>query len=376
MSKTPHQKAFDKAKVRLLEREDSLFYTSVFFSLNHIWTDEIPTACTDGKSVKFNPDYFMNCSPDEQLGLILHETEHVTFKHMTRRGDRDPRKWNWAADFVIDTGLIDRGFKVPDPCYHEGFRGMSTPQVYDLLPDPPDSYQPDVVDASSSDGDNGSESSSGERTKLEEEINDILVRAAMHVKMAGKDAGLIPGEIRVYLDQLLNPQLPWQVLLRRYCNRLIKRDYTFKKPNRRYFPDMLLPSRSGEGIEQIAAILDMSGSVTNQQSLHFASEAFAIFKSLRPSVMNLVQFDTQIKSVTPIKYASDMSKVTYHGRGGTLIQPVIEWIGKNKPTVAVIFTDGEFTNNMPDPKVPIIWVIHGQGSFDPAYGKVVRYKFT
>lgn len=373
MSKLPHQKALDKVKIKLMEREDSLFYTSVFFSLNHIWDDTIPTACTDGKSVRFNIDYFMKWDVDHQLGLVLHETEHVVLKHMVRLGNRDFKKWNYAADHVIDTGLTDRGFKVPDSLFDPFYRGMSTEQVYNLLPDPPEGFQCDIV--LPGDGDSpGNEKGSGAATVLEEQINDILIRAAMHVQMSGKDPGLIPGEVRIYLDQLLNPKLPWQLLLKRFCNQVVKRDYSFKKPNRRYFPDMLLPGRSGEGMSHIAAIVDMSGSVTDRESQHFASEAFAIFKNLRPEVLNLVQFDTQIKSVSPIRFASDMSKVTYHGRGGTRIAPVIEWIAENKPAVAVIFTDGEFHINSPDPKVPIIWVIHGRHNFAPPYGKVIRYE--
>lgn len=45
------QRDLDKIKIALMDDPDSIFYTSVFFSLNHIWTDQYPTAATDGRSV-------------------------------------------------------------------------------------------------------------------------------------------------------------------------------------------------------------------------------------------------------------------------------------------------------------------------------------
>lgn len=369
------QRAFDTAKMELMESKDTIFYTSVFFSLNHVWDESVKTACTDGISVKFAPSYFMKCSPQERLGLILHETEHVTGMDMLRKGDRDHTKWNIACDYCIDTGLTDRGFKIPDVMYNRDYRNLSKEEIYDQLPkDPPSNYKPDILMPDGGIPGDGTDTVQGSQAQaLQEHINEILIRAAMQVTAAGANPGQIPGHIQVHLDKLLNPKLPWYRLLARHCHHLTKTDYSFRKPNRRYFPDYILPSQHGEGMGRIAVMMDMSGSLTDAQSTHFASETYGIVKRLKPKVLELAQFDTSIRSVTPIKSVQDLKRVTYHGRGGTDIKPVIDWIAKEKPDVAVIFTDGYFRSYTFNPKVPVIWVIHNNRSFTAPYGKVVHY---
>ena len=68
---TPAQ-ALNKAKIRLMSTPDSAFFTTVCFSLKHIWDESIPTAATNGKEIRFNPDFFMSLNTDEQVFLLLH----------------------------------------------------------------------------------------------------------------------------------------------------------------------------------------------------------------------------------------------------------------------------------------------------------------
>jgi predicted metal-dependent peptidase len=368
-------KALNKIKVELMEDPNTLFYTNVFFSLNHLWDTSIETACTNGYWIKFNPDFFLAQSSKQQLGLVLHETEHVAFMHMARMNERNPEKWNIACDHVINLGLTERGFQLPDKGFcDKAYKGMSAEEVYALLPDPPKSFTMDLVMAEGDGSDDSSkEGAQSNVTALEEHINDILIRAAMQVKASGADAGQIPAHIQVRLDKLLNPRLPWNRLLSRYCHALKKTDYSFRKPNRRYFPDMLLPSQHGEGLGNIAIALDMSGSVSDKQSSHFASEMRQIVKQLGPKLLELAQFDTDIKSVHKVTSLKDLEKVTYHGRGGTRIDPVMHWLKGTQHDVAIIFTDGYFQSPTVKPKMPVIWVIHDNPGFQAPFGRVIHY---
>lgn len=374
MSQTP-QNALDRVKAQMMLNPNSLFYTSVFFSLNHVWDNSLPTAATDGVSVFFNEEYFMNCSPEQRMGLVLHETEHVMGMHMLRRGERDPRKWNIACDIVIDTGLDIAKFQVPDSLADRQYQDMTAEQVYDLLPEPPESYKPDILGAPGDGGEDGSIPAPMGPKELEEHINGILVRAATQVTAAGADPGQIPGSVQVYLKSLLSPQLPWEQLLARYTRQIAKTYYDFQKPNRRYFPDVILPTPRGEKIGHIAVAMDMSGSVTDEESRHFASETYAVVRKLRPKLLSLVQFDTAIKSVTDITSPADLADVKYHGRGGTDLRALMEWASENKPAVMVVFTDGYFDHNYSNPGVPVIWVIHASVPFNPPFGQVVEYQF-
>ncbi|MBT7452187.1 MAG: hypothetical protein HN793_15220, partial [Rhodospirillaceae bacterium] len=70
-------------------------------------------------------------------------------------------------------------------------------------------------------------------------------------------------------------------------------------------------------------------------------------------------------------------EVDFHGRGGTNITEVLEWIIENKPVVSVIFTDGGF--RWPEhlkPTSPIIWLIHDNPTWTAPVGKVIYIDYN
>ena len=123
--------------------------------------DTIATACTDGKVIRFNPDFLLSLNKHEQVGLCVHEVMHVYSKHHLRRGNRNPTLWNVAADYFINQVIVDaiqmeqlhRGktgprascMALPDGALiDDRFRGMSTEQIYDVLVE--DEETPDTPD--------------------------------------------------------------------------------------------------------------------------------------------------------------------------------------------------------------------------------------
>lgn len=361
-----HQKALDKAKIQLMSQPDSAFFTSVCFSMKHIWDETIPTACTNGIEIRYSPQFFMEQSAEEQVFLLLHETLHVALQHMTRLNGRDPRKWNIAADYVINYMLVARGFKMPKGgLYDKQYAGYSADEVYDMLPEDPKEELPmDDLESPGSDAD---------IADTQEKLDDILVRASIQSKMAGDAPGTIPGEIELYINSLLNPKLPWHAILRKWMTKLSKTDYTWRRPNRRFFPKHYLPSQYSQSLCDIAVAADISGSVTDDQFLQFASEVYAIIKKEQPDTLKFILFDTEIKSINDIKTAEDLKNVKFTGRGGTNIEPVIEWAKENKPHLLVIFTDGGFRNNLPDPRIPIVWVINDNPGYTARWGKTIHF---
>ena len=206
MSQPDYEKAMSKTKVKLMSKPDSTFFLTVCLSLRQVWDEKIPTACTDGRSIFINPNFFMGLDADERLFLLLHETMHVAYMHMARLSTRNHRKWNIAADYVINLQLVERGFRMPkNGLLDQQWAGMSTEEVYAKLPeDPEEDVMEDLIP-----GDGSDES----EEELAKEIEDILVRASVASKMAGDKPGSIPGDIEIFLNKLLNPVLPWPRLL-------------------------------------------------------------------------------------------------------------------------------------------------------------------
>lgn len=175
------KKALDKAKVQIMAQRDSTFITTICFSLIHKFCDSIPTAATNGKIVKYNPEFFMKLTPAEQLGLVLHETWHVVFDHMGRVGTRSHTRYNKAADYVINNMLDDRGIHLPaGGLIDHKYDGMHTDQIYDLLPDDP-SFVGDL------------EAPEGDLSQHKAKIDDMIIQASLKAAMAGDKPGSIPG---------------------------------------------------------------------------------------------------------------------------------------------------------------------------------------
>lgn len=367
---TDAQRALDKAKIRLMGKEDSAFFTTVCFNLKHKWDDTIPTAATNGLEIRYNPAFFQSLTTEEQVFLLLHESMHVAYLHMDRLQDRHPRRWNIAADHVINLQLIERGFQMPkgglaDPQY----KGLGTEEVYKLL-DEDDAENTDVMldlEAPPSESDTG---------ELQRQIEDILVRASIQSKMANDKPGTIPEDIQIFINGLLNPKLPWHQILRKFFNNMTKNDYSWKRPNRRFFPDHYLPGLWSEKLMNIAIAVDASGSVSDADFHQFVSETHMIMKSQKPDKITLIQFDTYIRGTSIIEKTTDLMSVKFHGRGGTLIEPVLEWAAENKPQLLLVFTDGEFHINdeFTKPGMPIVWLIHNNKDFSAHTGKVIHYE--
>ena len=112
MAITPHEDALSKAKILLMTKPNSVFFTTLCFSLRHKFSEEETTASTDGIEVTYSPKFCMGLSPEERVFLLLHETLHCAYLHMVRLMERDHRKWNIAADHVINLQLIERGYKI------------------------------------------------------------------------------------------------------------------------------------------------------------------------------------------------------------------------------------------------------------------------
>lgn len=360
----PLDQAIQQAKIHLMTKPDSAFFTTVCFSLKTQWDRSVTTAATNGKNIKINPDFFLALNTEERIFLMLHETLHVAYLHLERLQERDRKKWNIAADHVINLSLIERGFRMPKGGLADTqYRGMSTEEVYQLIPEESaeGSMGMDLLDPE------------GDPVELHREVEDILVRAQLHSQMANDKPGTIPRYIQIFLDNLLKPKLPWQRILSRYIRALSKSDYTFRKPNRRHFPQHILPSLHTESLCHLVVAVDTSASVTDEQFNQFISEIYTTLRMMHPEKLTLLQFDYVLRDIKEIKTVKELSQVTFTGRGGTLIHPVIDWVREHKSQVLLVFSDGYFdfyTNKSPG---EVIWLIHNNPGFSPPFGKTIHY---
>ena len=358
----------NKAKIGIMTKQSSAFICTILFSLKQSWDTGLPTAGTDGERIIINPDFFLSLTSDEQIGLLAHEAWHVAFSHVSRGTTFDKQKYNIAADYVINIMLVDAGFTLPEGAYVDGqYRYMSTEEVYDLLPDPPEDYDCDIMPI----GDG--EASEMEIAQKELNIKQIVMKAAQQSKIRGDQAGTIPGDIQRMIDELTNPKLDWFTILMNYMTSFDKADYSFRIPNRRFFPEFFLPGLHGESMGELALAFDASASVTQQEFSAYFGETKYMRELVRPELTTIIEFDTAINNVYSLKKEDNMDDVNFTGGGGTNLQPVFDHFEKNKPTVLIIFSDLYCTKIIEDPGYPVVWISVNNKSAEVNFGTLIHY---
>jgi predicted metal-dependent peptidase len=362
-------KALSKAKIAVMDAPDTVFFTVIMLSLQHIWDDTQPTAYTNGTVIGYNSTFFLSIPPDERAGVVLHEVLHVALLHVLRSVGFDSGKYNAAADYVINLIVRKAGFKLPNwVLYDTRYTGMTTEQVYALLPDanrPQNKMEGDIRSVPEED-----------RDVIQDILDDIIVQAVTRSHAQGDKPGTVPGELERYVDKLVNPEVPWNRVLRHLMTNFAKNDYSYQRINRRFMPHYILPSLYSVKICDIAIGDDVSSSVTQAQHNHFAAESLAILKSLKPEKITFLQFNTQITQVDVLRTPGDMGRVRFKGGGGTNIEPLMKWAQENKPACLIVFTDGDFAPATTNPRVPVFWVINGNPRFRAPFGTVIPYTFN
>ena len=368
-------KELDRVKSKLFLGNNSAFLGSIMCSLGFEWDESIPTAATNYKNIYWNPQFFSGLTLETRKTVLLHEMDHVARLHEIRRGNRDPKIWNYACDIRINNDLENRA-----ACTFEGIEWVwkdhgvdiggikAEEQIYDWLVKNAIKV-PDTGAFGKGDG--------GDMLPMPDEHKQVLVntviRAIQQAKASG-GAGSVPGGLEEMISEFLAPIIPWERLLMEFFTDMFYQDYSWRRPNRRY-EDMYLPSlmETDEGrLDHLIYYLDVSGSITHKEVVRFNSEVKYIQEVLRPKKLTLVQFDTRIQREQSFEESDPFRDIKIVGRGGTNLDPVRQHIDKHKPTAAVIFTDLQCAPMIePRHKTPVLWVITNSNRVAP-FGKQIR----
>ena len=366
-------------KMRLSKAKTSLilehpFVGSVAMNMPFIFDSSIPTAATNGKRVLFNP-WFCNELTDEELKfLVAHECLHPMLEHNFRRGERDARKWNQAADYVINKLLTDDGIgKMPecgllsDAIYDEG--GGISDGIYNILPDEPNGGN----GGSGYTGSGLDECEDGEGTPAEQQQQAAewkvkVAQAAQAAKMCGK----LSANMERLVDEVLNPKVDWREVLQRFVTKCKDDTRTWARPNRRFIAQGLyVPSVSGEALGELVVAIDCSGSIGVEELNQFAAEVVTIHEDHKPTKIHVVYFDSEVSHHD--EYTKDDTvEIVGHGGGGTAFSPIFEFVAEKniEPIACVVLTDLYCSDFGDEPEYPTLWVTNG--ATEAEFGEVVE----
>ena len=374
------------------------------------------TLASDGREIRYSPQWIAETDAHVIETAIARVVLGCALKHHTRRGDRDPERWQRASQLVTHGLLRDAGFTLPPDA--EAWDGTSVEEAYDRLPEPDEGKSGDgdppnggggpgadaagtpTADGSdpSGDGDGGEAGGSAEASNAEdgntpasrdpsgtgevmdapadgagdggeasvpppgdmtqeEQVWDEAMHQALSLARAeGKAAGGIEETVRGAHASTLD----WRSLLRRYMTDAAKSDYSWSVPNRRFIDSGLyLPSIRSEGIDAIAVIVDTSASLPAKTLAEFWAALREVAAEIGPERVVVLQVDAAVQDAA--EYALDElpDEIVVKGRGGTDFRPGFEWLDEQgiSPGVCLYFTDMQCSRYPEtEPSYPTIWV--------------------
>lgn len=346
------------------------------------------TMGVDGENLWYNPDFVEKLSDSELLFVIGHEVIHMALGHLRRQDTRQPMKWNVAIDFAANIIVEDAriGNKPDGVLYDTNYKDMSAEQIYASLPEnagkdykafdihlpgkPLPEEEDDKKKKCSGGGSKSGTEPSGPVWKglTDEEAQDWKGKVAAAAQAHERTKGNLPGSLRRFIDELLEPKLPWQALLARFVSERVSGDYRWLPPNRRHIHSGLyLPSNRTFTLNVVIGI-DSSGSISDEEFAEFMSEVRGILATYDSTKGRVFVCDTQVHD----RYDLD-EEVRYVKRsGGTCFEPVFDAVEDEQitPACLIYFTDG-YGSFPEEPDYPTLWISTTDYDKYP-FGEVIR----
>lgn len=355
------------------------------------------TTATDAKTFYYNPAYIEALSISQTEFVLAHEALHCALLHFARRQHRAKHRWDVACDHAVNPLLVAEGLKPPPgTLLLDAYTGMTAEEIYPFIADNPDEEPLDqhLYDDQPDDGDSRAGSppppkgerpesgegngqsprteqdetaggapqppplDTGERDTLAVQWQQRLAGAAQQAMQAGK----MGKALARLVDHLLQPQLPWRMLLARYMTAIARDDYSYMRPSRREGA-AILPSLRGTQID-LTVVLDISGSITNAELSEFIAEVNAIKGQIQARI-TLHACDAVLAPGGPWNYEPwEPAQVpaALGGGGGTSFVPVFDWVEQcdRAPDLLVYFTDADGTFPAHEPTCPVLWLVKGK----------------
>jgi len=370
MALTAEQR-IERCHIELMKHPHFVAYSGILMIGECKVEDNLPTACTNGRDVRYGRKFVESLNDADLRGVILHEAKHKMYRHLLtwkHLNKQDPQRANMACDYVINLELVDEGSRTggfvslpKGGLINEKFRGLNSAEVFNLLPPQPKCKGVSEGDVGFDEHDwEGAESlNDAEKTELAKEIDQAIRQGAI---LAGKVGGNVD---RSFTD-LMSAKVDWKEALREFVSSVSqgKDDSTWRKPNRRWLQhDIYMPSTISESMGRVVVAIDTSGSIYGEVLNRFISEVASVMQNMNPEQVDLLYWDCEVAGheVYGLNDADRMTSSTKpKGGGGTSPKCITQYMRKHKidPVCAIILTDGYVGNDWGGQwNCPTLWTI-------------------
>jgi predicted metal-dependent peptidase len=344
-------------------RRDAPFFAALCLFARFVPRESVPTACTDGRDVYYNPAYLAGLTPPQLDAVLLHEVLHAALSHPGRVRARDPVRWNIAADIVVN-GIVaaQPGLELPAGAVRDQkLEHLSVEEIYTLIDLQASKACPSCL----------REPAPGSFAELEAHWRRALLQAEALARGLGQ--GNLPAGLERLVREAAEPRVDWRTQLWRF---LVRTPTDFGAFDRRFVHRRLyLEALEGESLRALIAV-DTSGSINGPLLGTFLGEVRGVLGAYPHVRADLFYADAELYGPYPID--ADTPLPPAKGGGGTRFEPFFEHAEREPPAegevLLIYLTDGYGSFPKTAPFAPVLWVVAPGGADDRAFpfGTVVR----
>ena len=373
-----------KSHIAIMRSKQFCMFAGVLSVGKVSFTDDLPTAATNGRDVIYNPNFIKTLDDKELNYVVLHEALHKAYQHMNlwkKLHKENPMLANMAADYVVNYAIHEADdqneiAKRPDNALFDlKYKGMTTKQIYDAL-------KKECEENGGGGGQEGHDMHDweGAESLSDEEKKEVAKQIDQALRQGEIIRGKMQGNKNRSINEILEPKVNWREQLRDFVTATCKnKDKTsWKRPHKRFIGhDIYMPSMIGESIGQIVVGIDTSGSIGDKELNEFLTEVVAICDEVSPSSIELLYWDTHVaghETYNQGDYHALVQTTKPAGGGGTHVGCVNQYIKDKRiqPEAIIILTDGyvedDFGGNW---DYPTLWAITTKHITSP-HGKTIH----
>lgn len=389
---------------KLYNHPTDRFYAHLFYHIDRVVNNtSCPTmgvGMLNGRiKLVYNTEFLSKLSDSSAIEILKHECLHLINDHINRsQGAKEKnmlkhKMENIAQDCAINQYLDNKVIEEIGGVTLNKFRELLShkPEDFELKPKMTYEYYYDLLEQEkeareNQQGDQGEGQGSlgdqlsdmemddhgqfGEMDALDKAmLEEKIKEAAEQARASG--AGRLPSEVEELLELKKKPTQNWKRLLKRFVGQGVKANNKSSRSrrNRRY--GIKVAGKKKDHIARILVVLDTSGSMTwGNRTEKVLSELYGIWKEMPDNRLDITECDAQIQKVFTYDGKTDF-KIS--GRGGTDMEPALEYADKNKYDGVIFLTDGEFWNeDFSKYRTPSLWVIAGNSGYKSPVGQTVH----
>jgi predicted metal-dependent peptidase len=396
--------SIDKARDWALRTPHAVFYGVLASNLRDIMDTSIQTAATDGKVIKWNPDFIARLSDEEVRGVLLHETMHCALSHFWRLPIT--RKGNVAGDYAINSILTKiPGLKLPAGCLLDAkFDGMAEEEILAALAqkkqeeekegegdkqDSPAEGQDKPAKGDKGDGEGQDSQGQDEggcgafeapapdapdaKQTLAEKWEGAILQADYVAKSSG--AGDAPAEMQRIIDAVRVISPAWKQEMAEFIKSAVSSRNDWSRSTRRMATARVIyPRKRVDGMETVVFVRDTSGSIDGQILNEFNALVESALADTECSAV-IIDADASVNAEYRLARGETVPQ-TAKGGGGTDFRPafnrIAEMVEAGEQVAGVVYlTDLE--GPQPDSvEVPTLWLCTTENK--ARTGRTVRVK--